>query len=211
MHAVIGKTSQRFWNIIDCHIINATLHGAMQVMIKLRHVNSSVLVNPLFLGCSELCVLLCEVVLVSLKLSDLVNRRLVWRSATAWTSAAAPAAMSMSATNSSSDIIAPASTTPTPAELSNVAHVGRVLFKVTDKVSKQHQTHCEGLFFFPHGQHLADHGLGRIVLDSSQQMMDLLVLVKATLAVLHQVLGNGVLLNMGISISDQSQFVCLLQ
>jgi hypothetical protein len=65
----------------------------------------------------------------------------------------------------------------------------------------KHQTRHEGLFFFPHGQHLADHGLDRIVLDSSQQMTDLGVLVKATVAVLHQVLGNGVLLNMGISIT----------
>ncbi len=57
------------------------------------------------------------------------------------------------------------------------------------------------LVVFPHGQHLADHGLDRIVLDSSQQMADLGALFKATVAVLHQVLGNGVLLNVGIGIT----------
>ncbi len=72
---------------------------------------------------------------------------------------------------------------------------------MTDEVSKQCQTCREGLFFFPHGQHLADHGLDRIVLDSSQQMTGLGALVKATVAVLYQVLGNGVLLDMGISIT----------
>jgi hypothetical protein len=96
--------------------------------------------------------------------------------------------------------MAPAATTPTIAELNNRAHVGRVLFKVADEVSKQCRTRREGLFFFPHGQHLADHGLDCIVLDSSQQMADLGALVKATVALPHQVLGNDVLLNMGISI-----------
>jgi hypothetical protein len=42
MRAVSGKTSQKFWNIVDCHIINAIMHGAKQVMVKLRHVNSLV-------------------------------------------------------------------------------------------------------------------------------------------------------------------------
>ncbi len=37
-------------------------------------------------------------------------------------------------------------------------------------------------------------------MDSSEQMADLGALVKATVAMLHQVLGNGVLLDMGISI-----------
>jgi hypothetical protein len=101
----------------------------------------------------------------------------------------------------SSGITAPAAALSSAAELGNAVHVGRVLLKVTDEVSKQRQLRCEGLFFFPHGQHLANHGLDRIVLDSSQQMTDLGVLVKATVAVLHQVLGNGVMLNMGISIT----------
>jgi hypothetical protein len=160
----------------------------------------AVLVNPLFLGCCELHVFLCGVVFVGLKPSDLVNLSLVWGSAFAWASATAPAAMSMSATTSSSGVTAPATAMPTAAKLGNTAHVGRVLFMVTDEVSKQRQTCPEGLFFFPHGQHLADHGLDRIVLDSSQQMADLGALVKATVAVLHQVLGNGVLLDMGISL-----------
>ncbi len=101
----------------------------------------------------------------------------------------------------SSGVMAPAAALSSTAELGNAAHVGRVLLKVMDEVSKQRQLRCEGLFFFPHGQHLANHGLDRIVLDSSQQMTDLGVLVKATVAVLHQVLGNGVMLNMGISIT----------
>jgi hypothetical protein len=42
VHVVSGKTSQKFWNIVDCHVIDATLHGAKQVMVKLRHVNSLV-------------------------------------------------------------------------------------------------------------------------------------------------------------------------
>ncbi len=46
---------------------------------------------------------------------------------------------------------------------------------------------------------MTDHGLDRIVLDSSQQMADLGVFVKATVAMLHQVLGNSVLLDMVIS------------
>jgi hypothetical protein len=71
---------------------------------------------------------------------------------------------------------------------------------VANKVSKQCWTHCVGLFVFPHGQYLTDHGLDHFVLVSSQQMVDLGLLVKAIVAVLHQVLGNGVLLDMGISI-----------
>jgi hypothetical protein len=161
----------------------------------------AVLVNPLLLGCSELCIFLRGLVLVGLKPSDLVHLSLVWGSSLAWASAATPAAMSTSATTSSSGVMAPAAAKPSAAKLGNVAHVGRVLFKVTDEVSKQRQTRCEGLFFFPHGQHLADHGLDCIVLDFSQQMMDLGALIKATVAVLHQVLGNGVLLDMGISIT----------
>jgi hypothetical protein len=144
--------------------------------------------------CSELHVFLCGLVLVGLKPSDFVDLSLV-------ASAAAPATTSTSATTSSFGVTAPATATPTAAKLSNAVHVGRVLFKVTDEVSKQLQTCREGLFFFPHGQHLADHGLDRIVLDSSQQMTDLGALVKATVAMLHQFLGNGVLLNMGISIA----------
>ncbi len=51
--------------------------------------------------------------------------------------------------------------TPTAAKL------GNAWFQVADEVSKQHQMHCEGLVIFPHGQYLTDHGLDRIVLDSS--------------------------------------------
>jgi hypothetical protein len=108
--------------------------------------------------------------------------------------------MSTSATTSSTSITAPVAATPTAAKLGNAAYVGRVLFKVVDEVSKQCHQCCEGLFVFPHGQYLIDHKLDHIVLDSSQQMADLGVLVKATVAMLHQVLGNGVLLDMGISI-----------
>ncbi len=161
----------------------------------------AVLVNPLFLGCRELCLFLRGVVLVGLKPSDFVNLSLVWGSAFTCASAAAPATMCTSATTSSSGIMAPAAATPTASKLGNIAHVGRVLFKMTDEVSKQCRTHCEGLFFFPHGQHLADHRLDRIVLDSIQQITDLGVLIKATVAMLCQVLGNGVLLDMGISIA----------
>jgi hypothetical protein len=81
-----------------------------------------------------------------------------------------------------------------------VAYVGRVLFQVANEVGKQCQTSREGLLVFPHGQYLTDHRLDHIVLDSSQQMADLGALVKATVTVLHQILGNGVLLNRGISI-----------
>ncbi len=42
VHVVSGKMSQKFWNIVDCHVINVTLHGAKQVMVKLRHVKSLV-------------------------------------------------------------------------------------------------------------------------------------------------------------------------
>jgi hypothetical protein len=42
MHVVSGKTSQKFLKIVDCHGINETLHGAKQVMVKLKHVNSLV-------------------------------------------------------------------------------------------------------------------------------------------------------------------------
>jgi hypothetical protein len=189
------------------------------VVIAVRHIRNfalgswglhAVLVNPLFLSCSELCVFLHGLVLVVLKPSDLVNPSLVWGSAFAWASAATPAATSTPATTSSSGIMAPAAAMPTAAKLGNAAHVGRVLFKVTDEVSKQLRTRCEGLFFFPHGQHLADHGLDHIVLDSSQQVTDLGVLVKATIAVLHQVLGNSVLLKWASVYWDQSQFFCLL-
>ncbi len=158
------------------------------------------LVDPCLLGRSELHAFLGGVVLVGLKPSDLVHLSLFWGSAFAWASAATPAAMSMSAATSSSGVMAPAAASSSAAELGNAVHVGRVLLKVSDEISKQRQTRFEGLFFIPHGQHLADHGLDRIVLDSSQQMMDLGLLIKATVAVLHQVLGNGVLLNIGISI-----------
>ncbi len=97
--------------------------------------------------------------------------------------------------------MAPAAASSSTAKLGNVAHVGRVLLKVTDNVGKQCQTRCEGLVVVPNGHHLADHRLDRIVLDSSQQTTDLGALVKATVAVLHQVLGNGVLLDMGIGIT----------
>ncbi len=158
------------------------------------------LVNPRLFGRSELRVFFGGVVLVGLKPSDLVHLSLVWGSACAWASAAASATTSMSATTSSSGITAPAAASSCAAELGNAVHVGRVLLKVTDKVGKQHQTFCEGLVVFPHSQHLADHGLDRIVLDSSQQMADLGALVKATVAMLHQVLGNGVLRNVGIGV-----------
>jgi hypothetical protein len=42
VRVVSGKTSQKFWNIVNCHVINVTLHGTKQVMVKLRHVNSLV-------------------------------------------------------------------------------------------------------------------------------------------------------------------------
>ncbi len=110
--------------------------------------------------------------------------------------------MSMSATTSSSGVTAPAAASSSTAKLGNAAQVERVLLKVMDKVSKQCQTRCEGLVVVPHGQHfLADHGLDHIVLDSSQQMTDLGALVKATVAMLHQVLDNGVLFDMGIGIT----------
>ncbi len=159
------------------------------------------LANPLFLSCSELCVFLCGVVIVGLKPSDFVALSLVWGYAFACASAAAPAATSTSASTSSPSVTAPATATPIAAKLGNAVHVGRVLFKVTDEVSKQCRTSREGLFVFPYGQHLANHGLDRIVLDSSQQVTDLGVLIKATVAMLHQVLGNGVLLDMDISIA----------
>ncbi len=158
------------------------------------------LVNPRLFSCSELWVFFGGVVLVGLKPSDLVHLSLSWRSACAWTSTAASAATSTSATTSSSGITAPATALACAAGLGNMAHVGRVLLKVMDKVGKQRRTLCDGLVVFPHGQHLADHGLDCIVLDSSQQMADLGALVKATVAVLHQVLCNGVLLNVGIGI-----------
>jgi hypothetical protein len=159
-----------------------------------------VLVDPRLLGCSELCIFLCGAVLVGLKPSDLVHLSLVWGSAFAWASAATPATMSTSATTSSSGVMAPAAALSSAAKLGNTAHVGSVLLKVTKEVGKQCQTCCEGLVIIPHGQHLADNGLDRIVLDSSQQMTDLGALVKATVAMLHQVLGNGVLLDMGIGL-----------
>jgi hypothetical protein len=96
-----------------------------------------VLVNPLFLCCTELRVFLRGVVLDGLKPSDLDQLSLVWESAFAWASADASAVMFLSANTSSSGIMAPAAATPTGAELGNAAHVGRVLFKVTDEVSKQ--------------------------------------------------------------------------
>jgi hypothetical protein len=39
---VSGKMSKKFWNIVKCHVINATLHGTKQVMVKLMRVNSLV-------------------------------------------------------------------------------------------------------------------------------------------------------------------------
>ncbi len=159
-----------------------------------------VLEDPRLLGHSELCVLFGGVVIIGLKPSDLVHLSLVWGPACAWASEAASATTPTSTTPSTSGVTAPAATLSCAAELGNAVHVGRVLLKVTDKVGKQRQTRREGLVVFPHGQHLTDHGLDHIVLDSSQQMMDLGVLFKATVAVLHQVLGNGVLLNVGIRI-----------
>ena len=78
------------------------------------------------------------------------------------------ATMSTSATTSTTSVTALAAALPTAAKLSNAAYIGRVLFQVANEVSKQCQTRHESLFFFPHGQHLADHRLERIVLDSSQ-------------------------------------------
>ncbi len=157
--------------------------------------------DPRLFGCSELCIFFGGVVLVGLKPSDLVHLSLVWGSACAWASAADSTASSTSATTCSFGVTAPAAALSCAAELGNAVHVGRVLLKVTDKVGKQRRTFCEGLVVFPHGQHLADHELDCIVLDSSQQMVDLGVLFKATVAMLHQVLGNGVLLNVGIGIT----------
>ncbi len=37
VHVVSGKTNQKFWNIVNCHVINAALHGTKQMMVKLRH------------------------------------------------------------------------------------------------------------------------------------------------------------------------------
>ncbi len=159
------------------------------------------LVDPCLFGCSELRVFFGGVVLDGLKPSDLVRLSLIRGSTFTWASAAAPAATSTSATTSSSGITTPAAASSYAAKLGNAVHVGRVLLKMTDKVGKQCQTCCEGLVIFPHGQHLADHGLDCIVLDSSQKMVDHGALVKATVAVLHQVLGNGVLLNVGIGIT----------
>ncbi len=156
--------------------------------------------DPRLFGRSELCIFFGGVVIVGLKPSDLVHLSLVWGSACAWASAANSAATSMSTTTYSSGVTAPAATLSCTAKLGNAVHVGRVLLKVADKVGKQCRTFCEGLVIFPHGQHLADHGLDRIVLDSSQQMADLGVLVKATVTVLHQILGNGALLNVSIGI-----------
>ncbi len=39
MRVVSEKMIQKFWNIVDCHVINVTLHGAKQVMVELRHVD----------------------------------------------------------------------------------------------------------------------------------------------------------------------------
>ncbi len=39
MRVVSGKTSQKFWDIVDCHVINAALHGAKQVIVELWHVD----------------------------------------------------------------------------------------------------------------------------------------------------------------------------
>ncbi len=157
--------------------------------------------NPRLLGCSELCVLLCGVELVGLKPSDFVNIRLAWGSAFTCASAAASATMSTSTTTSTTSITALAAAVLTTAKLGSVAYIGRVLFQVVNEVSKQRQTRCEGLVIFPHGQYLKDHGLDCIVLDSSQQMTDLGLFVKAAVAMLHHILGNVVLLNMGISVS----------
>jgi hypothetical protein len=49
MCVVSGKTSQKFQNIVDSHIIIATLHGAKQVIVKLRHVNSLVKYKVVYL------------------------------------------------------------------------------------------------------------------------------------------------------------------
>jgi hypothetical protein len=80
---------------------------------------------------------------------------------------------------------------------------------MANEVSKQCQTRHEGLSFSPHGQYLTDPGLDQIVLDSSQQMADLGALVKAIVVMLHEVLGNGVLLNMGISVLGTIQILLL--
>ncbi len=89
---------------------------------------------------------------------------------------------------------------PTAAKLDNTAYIGRDLFQVANEVYKQCQTHCEDLIIFSHGQYLTGHRLDCIVLDSSQQMADLGVFVQAAVALLHQVLGNVLLLNMGINV-----------
>ncbi len=39
MRVISGKTSQKVWDIVDCHINNVALHGAKQVMVKLWHVD----------------------------------------------------------------------------------------------------------------------------------------------------------------------------
>ncbi len=96
-----------------------------------------VLVDPHLLGCGELCVFLGGVVLVGLKPSDLVHLSLVCGSAFAWASAAAPVTTSMFATTSSSGVTTPAAASSSAAKLGNAAHVGRVLLKVMDEVSKQ--------------------------------------------------------------------------
>ncbi len=145
----------------------------------------AVLVNPRLLGCSELLVLLCGVVLIGLKPSDFVDLRLVWGSAFTCVSTAASAATSTSATTPTTSVTALAAAAPTTAKLGNGMHIGRILFQEANEVSKQCQTHREGLVIFSHGQYLTAHGLDHIVLDSSQQMADLGAFVKATVAMLH--------------------------
>jgi hypothetical protein len=51
---VSGEANQKYRNIVDCHTINATLHGANQVMVKLRHVNCLVEHKVVYLPVSQM-------------------------------------------------------------------------------------------------------------------------------------------------------------
>ena len=42
MHLVSGVRQQKFWCVINGHVIHAALHGAKQVVIKMRYVNGLV-------------------------------------------------------------------------------------------------------------------------------------------------------------------------
>jgi hypothetical protein len=123
--------------------------------------------------------------------------------------AAASAATSTSAITSTTSVTALAAAATAAAKLGNAVYIERVLFQAANEVSKQCQTRCEGLVIFPHGQYLTDYGLDRIVLDSSQQMANLAAFIKAAVAMLHQVLGNGVLLDMSISVLGPNPILLL--